>query len=81
LGFARGSILAIVRRPTLIPEAVRAWLGWRRRGGIGMAQPYLRWRRHTAYGDPRTTMSAHDLVYYLAWRREMRSIRKWERVA
>ena len=81
LGFQRGVILAILRHPILLVEAVRSWFAMRRRGGFGPAGPYLGWRRATAYGDSLTTMSAHDVVNYLSWRREMRSIRKWEREA
>lgn len=81
MGFERGAILAILRRPVLLLEAVRSWLAMRRTGGLGMSGVYLSWRRATAYGDDTTTMSAHDVVNYLTWRREMRSIRKWERLA
>jgi hypothetical protein len=81
LGFERGAILALLRHPVLLWEAVRTWFAMRRTGGLGLAGPYLAWRHLTAYGDISTTMSAHDLLNYLAWRREMRSIREWERVA
>lgn len=81
MGFERGALLALLRRPALLIEAVRAWLAVRRNGGLGVAGDYLGWRRATAYGDPMTTISAHDVVNYLSWRREMRSIRKWERMA
>jgi hypothetical protein len=78
MGFERGVILALVRHPVLLLEAVRALLAMRRSGGVRVAGPYLAWRRATAYGDLLTTMSARDVVNYLAWRREMRSIRRWE---
>jgi hypothetical protein len=81
LGFERGVIRALVVRPLLFWEAIRTWFAMRRRGGLAAAGPYLSWRRVTAYGDPLTTMSAHDLLDYLSWRREMRRIRKWEREA
>jgi hypothetical protein len=81
LGFQRGVILAILRHPILLLEAVRSWFALRRSGGIGVAGPYLSWRRMTAYGDHTATMSAQDVVEYLSWRREMRTIRKWGRGA
>ena len=71
----------MLRHPVLLLEALRARLALRRIGGWGISQPYLAWRRFTAYGDQETTMSAHDLLYYLSWRREMRTIRKWVRVS
>jgi hypothetical protein len=81
MGFERGVFRAVLRHPGLWLEAVRAWFAVRRIGGISPATPYLRWRSFTAYGEHMTTTSAHDLLYYLEWRREMRTIRKWERVA
>lgn len=81
MGFERGAILALLRHPVLLVEAVRSWAGMRRNGGLGLAGSYLSWRRATAYGDSSTTMSAPDVVNYLAWRREVRTIRKWERMA
>lgn len=81
MGFQRGTVLAILRHPILLLEAVRAWFAMRRAGGVGMAGPYLSWRTVTAYGDHLTTVSAHDLLRYLEWRREMRAIRKGEREA
>lgn len=79
MGFDRGAIITLIRRPNLLWEAVRSWFAMRRRGRIGMSGPYLAWRRATAYGDPLTTMSAQDVAEYLSWRREIRAIRKWER--
>lgn len=81
MGFNRGAILAILRHPFLLPEAVRSWLALRRNGGFWPAGAYLSWRRATAYGDQTTPMSGHDVVSYLSWRREMRSIRRWKRPA
>lgn len=79
MGFERGAILALLHHPVLMVEAVRTWFALRRLGGIGVAGPYLAWRRLTAYGDRFATVRAQDVVNYLVWRREMRSIRKWER--
>lgn len=81
MGFERVAFLALVRRPLLLFEAMRTSIAMRRKGGFGPARPYLSWRRVTAYGDDMTTISAHDLLNYLSWRREMRAIRKWEREA
>lgn len=81
MGFERGVILVLLKHPALLLEAVRSWLAMRRSGGLGVAGSYIAWRRATAYGDPTATMGARDVVNYLAWRREMRTIRKWERVA
>lgn len=72
----RGAILTLARRPGLWLEAVRALVDSR----TLRSNVYLKWRHLTAYGDEQTTMSAHDLVNYLTWRREMRSIRGWEPV-
>ncbi len=71
LNLERGAIAELVRRPSLWIEAVRAY--WASRSLTSTA--YLRWRHATAYGDEVTTMSAHDLVNYLSWRREMRKLR------
>ncbi|HZD24047.1 MAG TPA: hypothetical protein VE569_11700 [Acidimicrobiia bacterium] len=79
MGFERGAFLGLWRRPDLLVEALRAWLAMLRRGGLSPSPDYLQWRTFTAYGDHFATASAHDLVNYLAWRRGMRSIRKWER--
>lgn len=81
MGFERGTISGLIRRPRLLIEAVRAWFAMSSRRGIGPSRPYLDWRTATAYGDQSTTTSAHDVFKYLEWRREMRTIRKWGRVA
>ena len=85
MGFERGVVRdlarAIVRSPALLFEIVRARFAFRELGRLRVSDHYLQWRSFTAYGDRLATASAHDLVYYLEWRREMRSIRKRERVA
>lgn len=81
MSFERGAILLLLRRPSLLVEAVRAAFAMRGRGSLRPSPEYLQWRSYTAYGDHLTTASAHDLLSYLQWRREMRTIRKWERVA
>ena len=79
MGFERGAILALVRRPTLLLEAIRTWFAMQRRGGLTPAAPYLEWRLSTAYGESSATASAQDLVKYLVWRRAMRAMSKGER--
>lgn len=79
MGFERGALLALIRHPILMTEAVRAAFAMRRSHGLGLAGPYLAWRQMTAYGDRLATVGAQDMLNYLAWRREMRTIRKWER--
>lgn len=81
MGFGRDAILALVQRPLLLVEALRTSFAMRRKGGFGLAGPYLSWRNMTAYGDKVATIGAQDLLNYLSWRREMRAIRKWEREA
>lgn len=79
MGFERGAIVALARRPSLIVEAMRAWFAMRRRGSLRPSSAYLQWRAFTAYSDRLATASADDLVYYLSWRRETRIMRKWGR--
>ena len=62
----------LVSRPSLLFEAVRAFFGMRRQGGLTPSTAYLDWRLETAYGSANATASDDDLVHYLAWRRQMR---------
>jgi hypothetical protein len=75
MGFERGAISALFRRPSLLIEALRTWLAMRRTGGMGLSRSYMGWRTLTAYGDNLTTLSAQDLLDYLYWRRGIRAIR------
>ena len=75
MGFERGAISALFRRPLLLLEALRTWVAMRSVGGMRLSKSYLGWRALTAYGDHSTTLSAHDLLEYLYWRRGMRAIR------
>jgi hypothetical protein len=75
MGFERGAISALFRRPSLLVEALRTWLAMRRTGGIGLSGSYMGWRTSTAYGDDLTTLRAQDLLDYLYWRRGIRVIR------
>jgi hypothetical protein len=79
MGFERGAILALARRPSLIGEAMRAGFAMRSHHSLRPSRSYLGWRAFTAYGDRMATASAEDLVYYLSWRRETRIIAKWGR--
>lgn len=80
MGIERGAFLVLLRHPRLVVEAIRAWVAMSRLGHLHPSTSYLQWRSFTAYGDRMATAGAQDLVYYLSWRREMRGIRKWERV-
>jgi hypothetical protein len=62
------------RRPGLIIEGIRAFLGNRRRGRILPSSSYLAWRSHTAYGSV-APVATDDLIEFLAWRRSMRRLR------
>lgn len=79
MGFERGAILALVRRPRLLFEAIRTWFAMRRRGRVTPSASYLQWRSFTAYGESSATTSTQDLVYYLSWRRAMRAMSEGER--
>ncbi len=81
MSFRGGVIWELLRHPVLCWEAIRTWLATKGRGGPGSGQAYLQWRIVTAYGDASATARAHDVVEYLSWRREMRSVRKWGRMA
>jgi hypothetical protein len=69
--------LAVLRRPTLWPTAVRvsrrtATRGWWRRAPF-LPVPsgdYLRFRMITQYGDADRQPEAADVLAYLAWCRE-----------
>ena len=64
---------ALLRRPMLLVEAVRALLALRRRGGPGPSPAYLRWRTVTAYGSDAVIPNG-DLAEFLAWRKRMRAL-------
>jgi hypothetical protein len=76
----RGHLKVLIREPLLLWEAVRTAFGMRRRGRLTLSPAYLEWRAHTAYGDAKAAIPSIDLVHYLKWRREMRTISRWERV-
>jgi hypothetical protein len=72
-------VLAVLRRPTLWPEALRFLWSVRRKEWPGSllfvsmpARGYLRWRIGTAYGDPGADPDPADVVRYLQWRRRQR---------
>jgi hypothetical protein len=72
-------VLAVLRRPSLWIEGVRAAFGVRcrewRRPLLFVPTPdreYLRWRIGTAYGDPDAEVDPDDVVAFLRWRRRQR---------
>ena len=65
---------ALLRRPQLLIESVRAFFATRRAGGLAPSPAYLAWRSHTAYGDA-SPATSNDLIHYLSWRRTMRRLR------
>ena len=73
-----GLLPELARHPALLWEAVRAWAAMRRHGRLLPSDSYLQWRLHTAYGDDIADVPGTDVVHYLAWRRDMRRLRRWE---
>jgi len=66
-------ILALVRRPTLLVEAVRAAVSMRRYPFLPIPdRAYTEWRVLTAYGSSDAEVPARDVVAYLEWRRARR---------
>lgn len=75
----RTVVAALLRRPLLLIEALRAaaalapagW--WRRPPFLPIPdRRYLAWRRQTAYGTSEARLTPHDVVSYLEWRRGRR---------
>jgi hypothetical protein len=71
----------LVRRPWLVPTAVRVGLGlvprrwWRRRPFLPLPdRNWLAFRQEVAYGDASAIPSGEDLADYLAWAREMHGL-------
>ena len=75
-----GQLTALIREPVLLWEAVRALFAMRRLGRLLPSSAYLDWRTYTAYGDSNAPVTPIDMVYYLRWRREMRSISRGGRL-
>lgn len=72
-----GHLKELVRRPSLLFEAVRAGLAMRRRHRPVPSSAYLEWRLQTAYGSANATPPTTDLVHYLQWRMDMRRLSGW----
>ena len=77
--FASSILRAIIRRPTLWPEALRALVAftpsgwWRKPPFLPVPRrAYVRWRLQTAYGSSDARPSPIDLVHFLQWRRGQR---------
>lgn len=65
---------AALRRPPLAIDLVRVAWRFRARGWYARfpflplpSRPYVRWRMHTAYGDPDIVPPAEDLIRYARW--------------
>ncbi len=69
-----GGLLALVRRPILLWEAVRAGIAMRAHRGLFPSSVYIAWRVHTAYGAGMSETRQEDLESYLQWRRRMRAL-------
>jgi len=74
-----GVFWAILRRPRLWGEAVRALAAlaprawWARKPHLPVPEPdYIQWRQATAYGSSDAAMTAGDVIAYLEWRRRFR---------
>ena len=76
------TLSAVASRPTLWPTALRQirrmapahW--WARPPFLPLpARSYLRFRLVTQYGDPAHPLVADDVVRYLRWCREWRTLR------
>jgi hypothetical protein len=65
---------AALRRPSLAVDLLRVGWRFRSRGWYARfpflplpSRPYLRWRMHTAYGDPGIVPPAEDIIRYARW--------------
>jgi hypothetical protein len=77
--FASSILRAIIRRPTLWPEAMRVLVAftpsswWRQAPFLPVPRrAYLRWRVQMAYGSAEAAPVAADLISFLEWRRDQR---------
>lgn len=77
--FASSILRALMRRPSLWLEALRAYAaftpsGWWRRAPFLPVprRAYLRWRTHTAYGSPTAAPNPTDVIQFLEWRKAQR---------
>lgn len=66
--------LAALRHPPLAVDLLRVAWRFRARGWYARfpflplpSRPYMRWRMHTAYGDPDTVPPASDIIRYARW--------------
>lgn len=66
--------LAALRHPSLAADLLRVAWRFRARGWYARfpflplpSRPYVRWRMHTAYGDPDTVPPAGDIIRYARW--------------
>jgi hypothetical protein len=85
---ARAVLAAVLRRPGLLPTALRIGFGlaptgwWRRWPPLPLPdRRWLAFRLETAYGDPHAPPLPEDVRDYLLWARAMRSRRRAVRLA
>jgi len=77
--FASSILRAIIRRPTLWPEAMRALVAftpsswWKQAPFLPVPRrTYMRWRVQMAYGSTGAAPVATDVISFLEWRRDQR---------
>ena len=77
--FASSILRAIIRRPPLWPEGIRALLAmtpadwWKHAPFLPIPRrAYMRWRLETAYGSPAADPEPVDVVRFLEWRKAQR---------
>ena len=69
---------SLLKRPTVLVEAIRAAWEMRRNGRPTPSKAYVAWRLQTAYGDSNAAATSEDMVHYLTWRRQLRRISQLE---
>lgn len=77
--FASSILRALIRRPTLWLEAIRAFgamtpAGWWKQPPFVPVprRAYLGWRLQTAYGSASVTPEPVDVIRFLEWRKAQR---------
>ncbi|MDH3607033.1 MAG: hypothetical protein OER12_08550 [Acidimicrobiia bacterium] len=77
--FASSILPAIIRRPTLWGEAIRAFFAmtpakwWRMSPFLPVPRrSYLNWRLQTAYGSAEVRPQPVDIIRFLEWRKAQR---------
>ncbi|MGI9647415.1 MAG: hypothetical protein ACR2OI_02740 [Acidimicrobiia bacterium] len=77
--FASSILRAIIRRPTLWAEAMRALIAftpaswWKRAPFLPVPRrSYLQWRVQMAYGSTEAAPAPADVLSFLEWRKDQR---------